>query len=86
MASSLVAYKCYLPLWLCLFPAPSEQPSSANMPYQQPVQDAKAPCVASCGKKETKTSRVRQPVRRETHLFNSLLWPEIDSLRANVTP
>lgn len=73
MTSFPRAYKCYLPLWLCLFPAPLEQPSSANMPYQRPVQDAKAPCVAPCGKKETKTSRVRRPVRRETHLFSSLL-------------
>lgn len=86
MTSSLMAYKCYLPLWLCLFPALSEQPSSANMPFQRPVQDARAPCVASRGKKETKTSRVRQPVRRETHLVNSLLGPEIGSLQANATP
>lgn len=79
MTSSLMAYTsvtCHS--GSAYFPR-LQQPSSANMPHQKPVQDAKAPCVASCGNKETKTSRVRRPVRRETHLLNSLLWPGIGS-------
>lgn len=54
MMSSLMAQtlECFLPLWL------SQQPGSANMPYQKPVQDAKALCAAYCGKRETETSRV----------------------------